>query len=133
MFGVRHPLRSPAYILHYSSITPAFSGLNMYLIYHNKSSIQVTRNLKSLGNFRGLGAFLLYFVPINRELKSSHICGHTSVKVAKVQDLGVGFGACVNRRRASSRKYRQLVPVEPKSRNHELAFSETQPTLEIMI
>ena len=124
MFGVRQPPKNPAYVLHYSSFTPPSSGLNVSFAYHKKSSLQVPRNLKSLGNFRGLGAFFLFFASIDRELKSLHICARISVKFAKVQHLGFGFGACVNRRRGSSRNYRQLAPVRPKSRNHELAFTE---------
>ena len=96
----------------------------MYFVSHKKPSFQVPRDLKSLGNCRGIGAFFLFFASIDREVKSLHISGRISVKFANVQDLGFGFGACVNRRRASLRHYRQLAPVRPKSRNHELAFTE---------
>ena len=55
LFGVRQPPKTPAYGLHYSSFTPPSSGHKLYFVFHNKSSCQVPRNLKSLGNFRGLG------------------------------------------------------------------------------
>ena len=105
-------------------LPPPPSGLNVYFASHKKSSSQVPQNVISLGTFRELGAFFLFFASIDRELRSLHICGRISVKFAKVQDLGFGFGACVNRRRAGSRHYRPLAPVRPKSRNHELAFTE---------
>ena len=59
----------------------------MYFVSHKKSSFQVLRNLKSLGNFRGLGAFFSFFASIDRELKSLHICVPISVKFARIQDL----------------------------------------------
>ena len=61
LFAVRQPLKTPAYVFHYSSFIPPSSGHKLYVVFHNKSSCQVPRNLKSLGNFRGLGAFLLVF------------------------------------------------------------------------
>ena len=75
VFGVRQPGETPAYVLHYSSFTPPSSGLNVYFVYHKKSSFQVPRNLKSLGNVRRLGAFFFIFASIDRELKSLHDCG----------------------------------------------------------
>ena len=61
VFGVRQPPITPAYVLHYSSFTPPSSGLNVYIVSHKKSSFQVSRNLESLGNFRGLGAVFFVF------------------------------------------------------------------------
>ena len=54
--------KTPAYVLHYLSFTPPSSGHKLYVVFHNKSSCQVPRNLKSLGSFRGLGAFFLVFL-----------------------------------------------------------------------
>ena len=61
VFGVRQPPKTPAYVLHYAFFTPPSSGLNMYFVSHKKSSFHVPRNLKSLGNFRGIGTFFLLF------------------------------------------------------------------------
>ena len=62
-----NPPKTPAYVLHYSSFTPPSSGHKLYFVFHNKSSCQVPRNSKSLGNFRGLGAFFLFFASIDKE------------------------------------------------------------------
>ena len=61
MFGVKQPPRTPAYFLHYLSFTPPSLGQKLYIVSHNKSSSQVPRNLKSLGNFKGLCAIFLVF------------------------------------------------------------------------
>ena len=52
-------------INHYAAVTS--SGHKLYFVFHNKSSCQVPRDLKSLGNFRGLGAFFWFFASIVRE------------------------------------------------------------------
>ena len=104
--------KTPAYVLHYSSFTPPPLFRSKYVLcFPQEVLIPSSPNLKSLRNFRGLGAFFLFFASIDRELKSLHICVPISVKFAKVQDLGFGFTARVNRRPASSRKYRQLAAV----------------------
>ena len=60
-----NPPKTLAYVLHYSSFTPPSSGHKLYFVFHNRSSCQVPRNLKSLGNFRELGAIFLVFC-VNR-------------------------------------------------------------------
>ena len=105
-------------------LSPPSSGANLYFVSHKKSSFQVPQNVKSLGNFRGLGTLFFVFSLIDREFKSFNISRRISLKLTKEQDLGFAFGACVNRSRATSRNYLQLAPVRPKSRNHELAFTE---------
>ena len=82
------------------------------------------QNPKFLVTFRRLGTFVWLFVFFDRERKSIDICGLISATFAKLQDLGFGFGACVNRHRASSRNYRQLAPMQLKPQNNELAFGE---------
>ena len=57
-----NPRRSHAYVLHYSCFTPFSSGHKLHFVFHNKSSCQVPGNLKSLGRFRGLGAFFCNFL-----------------------------------------------------------------------
>ena len=65
VFGVRQPPKTPAYVLHYSSFTSPSSGHKLYFVFHNRYSCQVPQNLKSLGSFRGLRAFVLIFC-VNR-------------------------------------------------------------------
>ena len=118
------PPKSPPMSSTTHTLPPLFTSQSVSF-FHNKSSCQVPRNLKSLGTFRGLGAFFLgFFASIDREGKSLHICGRISVKFANVQDPNFCLGACVNRRRASSRNYRLMAPVRLKLRNQELAFTE---------
>ena len=57
-----NPPKPPPNVLHYSLFTPPSSGHKLYFDFHNKSSCQAPRNLKSLGNFRGLGAILFCFL-----------------------------------------------------------------------
>ena len=66
LFGVRQPPKTPAYVLHNSSFTPPSSGQKLHFVFHNKSTCQVPRNLKSLGSFRGLGAFFFVVFCVNR-------------------------------------------------------------------
>ena len=64
------------------------------------------------GNLQGTRCIFLFFAPIHRELKSLHIRRPISMKFTKVQDMGFGFGALVNRRRSRSRKYRSFSPLD---------------------
>ena len=127
------PQETPIYVLHYSSLTCPSSGLNLYFVCHNKSSLQVTRNLIAWGNFRRIGALFRFIARIHRAFKSLQIRGQIFVKFAKVQDLGGGFGAPVNQWRAISRKYGQWQVARPRSGIHEIAFSENQSRRTIMI
>ena len=122
MFGVIQPPRTPAYVLHYYSCTPPLFRSQSVLCHPLQVLAPSSLNLEIFGTLQGTRRIFLYFPPINGELKFPHTCGQISLKFAMLHNLVFGFSACVNRRRASSRKYRQLAPVPPKLWNHELAF-----------